>query len=513
MPEFVVKTNQGEFVINSNREPKPDDIAELIASGTLKATEQQPEQASPSFVDTLASYGRTAIDVLRDYTGLDMQPMNIKAREIPAPELAPPGMQAGIEVLGTRGVPSTIAESIGRSVGGPIVGPLVGAAGAMLGEGAEQLLHGEPFSPKKIGVAGALSIAPDVVGGVAQRMLQSTPGGSVLRREAGAQLAEALPKKAFEPASKQSIDAAFDAVRASGVKIDTTLVKDAAENLATPRLDYVREQLGRIDRRNGNGTLLALFDGMTATKKGSPRILGADVGELQNLRSELRKAAEDVASPEARDVLNTIREAVDTAIDSGLTRGKQHAGAVPLILRQARQDYARFRASEDLALLVEKTITTTPDGKFLQLNPKQLLDQLRRPATGGLAYDVQRSIERTPGAKDRLEQALEEVGSQFFTIETQSDTQGLRRNPIIAGVSQALSDLLLHPLGQKFFKRFVVETGGTARADAVRFFSRAITRQGLNQSTRLGGERGGETPPLNLPPLTIDSESLERLNR
>jgi hypothetical protein len=284
---------------------------------------------------------------------------------------------------------------------------------------------------------------------------RSTPGGQVLRREEAAVIAQSMPTDIFQPVAKAAVKQKFDLIKASGVQVETKTLQDFFNSIGKGKTEALLADMDHLDLINRTGGKYTdLVENILTTPKGTP--VTGDISLLQDLRSEVRKLAESVDSAESKDLLHRFRYRIDEAIDNGAIVGPQTAH-IPALLHEARREYAQLRASEDLAMLIKGHATTTPNLQVAQISPRPLNDELRRNRTS-LAQMVNTSLDKTPGARERLQTALDAMGAQFSTIEMpMTDVAGLRRLPLIAGASQALSDILLSEPGRKLLQSAILK--------------------------------------------------------
>lgn len=171
MPKYEVKTSQGTFVVEADREPTEADVLAALRSQKAAAVPVKP-----------------AWNVNRFSVGASMAPT--------PPPIPPEGAAAvanGLANMGIRGAPPAIGQAIGAATGpfAPAMIPFLGALGGMGGEAAAQFREGRGMRGGAIfgaGVAGAIPAAPFARGGIS------------LVKEAGKQVAGNLAAKATETA-------------------------------------------------------------------------------------------------------------------------------------------------------------------------------------------------------------------------------------------------------------------------------------------------------------------------
>lgn len=412
-------------------------------------------------------------------------------------EVAGKESTAGKVITGVTGAvtsPSSIGEVVGTTlVPGPLK-PFVGAGGAAIGEGYRQWQAGEPFDISKMGKEAAWSLVPEVAESTARAtgraMLRNVPGGQRLRFEEAARQARELPEKVFTPKPAAQISQAFDRVRATGMQIDMRDLGAHITTLSPGKQADVLNLLTTLDRQNMTGGRYAkLYQDLKAGKGTT-----SDIGTLQDLRSLLRQEAERLKDvPEARYVVRNLQGAVDDTIDTGVALGipGAQAQATRDLLQTARKDYAHLRASEDLGQFVENNITSSPDLSSASLNLRSVFDTLRK-GNSEISRSVNRALDLTPGARARFDDEITDIARQFHTIELPlTDVAGFRRNAVVAGVSQAISTLMLTERGREMFRGAVLTGRGQVSPNTLAMMANALRREAMPGVTR--GPAASET--------------------
>ena len=141
-----------------------------------------------------------------------------------------------------------------------------------------------------------------------------------------------------------------------------------------------------------------------------------ELGELQSLRSELRIRREELEVVPAKQLLKDLQDDIDELIDTTLANAGAKVGLSGDHARQARKLWARFRAAEDTGFMIEQAITSTPDLKMQTFNLRQFFDTLRKNNTK-LAKGVNRSLDLTPGAREKFLREVDELSKLMNTIE------------------------------------------------------------------------------------------------
>ncbi|HET9663680.1 MAG TPA: hypothetical protein VFP00_05570 [Burkholderiales bacterium] len=404
--------------------------------------------------------------------GLRAPATGLAARVLPrslVPRQEDLGPLAGGPSLTEGGLPA-VGEIAGSLVPGPAK-PLTAAAGAVAGLTAEKLIReGRLQTLHEAGTEAGLTLLPEAVesGGraVGRAMLRNLPGGKLLRFEEAARQARQLPEYVFEPPERQAVGRVFETVRQSGLKVDVGNMRGYITALPTEKYDELLSEVKRIDRQLKTGGRYTQLVEALHSPQGAT-LAGYDIGDLQTLRSELRKRADQLAPVEAKQLLKDAQDAVDETIDQGIARGRVPRGQTPEILADARRQYARLRASEDMSTMIERSITSTPDLGMQGFTLRKFADALRT-GRSEISQSVKRALDKTPGAAERLENALAFIAKNFTTIEFPlTDVSGFRRNFLVAGFGQMLSTIMLTDTGRSLFTQAVMQGRGRMSPNTV----------------------------------------------
>ena len=202
----------------------------------------------------------------------------------------------------------------------------------------------------------------------------------------------------------------------------------------------------------------------------------------------LRKRAEELDPLEARQLLKDVQYDIDEAIDAGL-----EASGMGDLARQARRDYARLKASEEMSDLVERKITSSPDITDVQLNLRSLHDDLRRN-TSRQAQQLNRSLNLTPGAREALQREMDELSKLFRRIELPlADVGRGRRFWIVGMLGGWLSDIMLTTVGRDLFHQAVVQGRGRLSVNALSTILNASRRELAETESLVQGEMSSRT--------------------
>lgn len=421
------------------------------------------------------------------------------------PELAGPAVQ---QMTDPQQIPQTAAgvgELVGQQVGSAVMpgaGTAVGGTlGAVAGLTAGTLAsEGRLPSWKEVGKEAVWSALPEVgesaLRGVARVVGRGTQGGRLIRLDEAARRARALPG-VFQSQTRQQVGQAFDAVRASGVQLDVGPIRQEVQALRPGKYADLLAEVQRIDRQHRTGRRYQQIV-ERLRQGGGVQVAGLPVGDLQDLRSHLRARAEGLTSFEARQLVEDFQGAVDDAIDQGIARGRAPTGMTVADLQEARRQWARVRAHDDLSTLVERTVTTTPDLTMSSLNLRQLADALRRNESP-LARRINRSMDHTPGARAAFQREIDDLSTLFQTVELpMADVFGLWRAPGFAGFRQLISGALASQHGRQIFRDAIIEGRGRLSVNALAAAVNAARRESGLELPEIPGleeaERGGATP-------------------
>jgi hypothetical protein len=368
-----------------------------------------------------------------------------------------------------------------------------GATAATGAEVARKSMTGEAITPG--GVVNDALLNTAVQGGVeggtelARTILQHTQGGRMLRSMGARQEMEGLGQDTFAPPPRQMIDDQFNLVRASGKQISPSALQPHLLQLDDKELNILLREIDNIgagpNYSSGLGRRIGkeLHAMMTPGLKAS----GFDIGELQQLRSQLRIRADHIKDSATKDLLENFKDAVDTAIDSGQTVGGQGAGPIPQLLRDARQNYAKLRSAEDLDALVEKFSPKLPKGQQETFNLAGFRTAIERGETR-LAQSVQRSLDATPGARDQVMGFLDTLAQHYDNIPIDMGGGG-----VIGIARRALAGAMLSPRGQQMLMGFLTQGGGRVTADQLAILGTLVDHEALvSGQVRSSQEAGGK---------------------
>jgi hypothetical protein len=353
---------------------------------------------------------------------------------VPLPPGVPTVEQETLEEGITK--PSTMIPLLLPGTGIKAVTPLLKQAGPLLTRGARVVAEGlsqtagwtagrtaetgEVPSLREIGneaemnlVTGGLVEIPAAYRAAKNAVLRSTPGAQTLLNQRAVQEAEGLGTRVFNAEDKAVVGKAFDAVVASGEKLDVTPVRTLWQRLTPAEQRIAGNELTKIS---------STFADALKTKK-----LGDwDIGELQHLRSELRAASLTKRTPETIDLLQSLRASVDDAIHAGMAKGSLPAAE----LIAAQKAYRKVMQAENLQNVVTRHTKDSPNLKWQELNLAALNKELR----GGGRKKVQELVKGMDTTeKQRLMQELDSLKRHYPFVQIP------RQGATMAGTSAALA--------------------------------------------------------------------------
>lgn len=414
----------------------------------------------------------------------------VAARE---PFPAPPLMPEAIDAAQQPGVLTAAGEAAGSLV--PGVRPLTAAAGAAAGMTAERVLRGEQLpSLQELGMEAGLSLAPEVIEStgraVMRTLIRGTEGAKQIRFSEAAKRARKRLPAVFHAPSRQVVNAQFEALRKAGLPVEVATFGGRLRDLTEGKYTDLLGEIRRIDRNLKTGGRYT--EAFQAARGGDPLTL--DVGDMQTLRSELRKRAEDVGPFEARQLLRDTQSDIDEAIDIGLSSAEARAqGIDPRLARDARRNYALHRSSEEMADFVEQKIMDTPDLTDVQLNLRSLWTDLRRN-TSRRAKQLNRSLDAS-GSRQAFLDEIDGLRKLYSRIELPlADVSRGRRAWVIAQLGGWLSDIMLTTTGREMFERAVIQGRGRISPNTLAVIANAALRESPMRQQMVSPETVPPTP-------------------
>jgi hypothetical protein len=327
------------------------------------------------------------------------------------------------------------------------------------------------------------SAGEEAVRGTARTILRSGRGGQMVLRDQAAREAQGLGQRVFQAPERTRVSAVFDEIGQSGVKLDIAPVQTMWNGLSTVERQRALQEVRRI-----SSPLAQALERSGTT--GAASLKGWDIGALQRLRSELMKRRQVVTTPETRDLLWDMRNAVDDAIDQGLSVGRVPAGFSPARLQQAQADWRRIRNADDLQAMVTKHTNYNPNTKFSDLNLAALNKELQ-----GTTKRAQRVLGQMGEAEQAtLKRELDALAKRYpfvkipslASLVTQTGSLGtagwmlLTGQPgaaVAAAIPASLSLMLGSPRAMNLFRDSIVRSGGKLSANNVALILDAARRE------------------------------------
>jgi hypothetical protein len=316
----------------------------------------------------------------------------------------------------------------------------------------------------------------------------------MLLRDQAAREAEEMGKRVLRAPERQALSDTFNEIAATGVKLDTSPVTQFYGALTTPQRQALAKEVRGI-----NSTLADAME-----KQGQPGALNLrawNIGDLQDLRSNLIKRRSAVRTPETQDLLNDLRSRVDEAIDAGITVGKVPPGFDPQTLTQAQEGWRLMRNAEDLQSLVTKHTSYNPNAKLSDLNLASLTKELQ--GTTPKAQRVLRGMgdaeratltaeladlsKRYPFVKIPSLASLMTQGGSLSTAGWMALT-GNHGTAVVAAIPAAMSIALQSPQAMKLFRESIINGRGELSHNMVAMIINAARRE---MGLELGGEGQG----------------------
>jgi hypothetical protein len=416
------------------------------------------------------------------------------------PQIAAPPQEAPVEEGITK--PSTMLPLVTTPLtlgGGAVARPVIeGVTQTVTELGGRWWETGKLPTPGEALETFAWNLLPaageEVVRAGGRAVLRSGRGGQMLLRDQAAREAEEMGKRVMRAPEREALSKTFNEIAATGVKLDIDPVTQFYGALTTPQRQALAKEVRGI-----NSTLADALE-----KQGQPGALSLrawNIGDLQDLRSNLIKRRAAVQTPETKDLLNDLRSRVDDAIDAGITVGKVPPGFDPQTLKQAQEGWRRMRNAEDLQSLVTKHTSFNPNTTLSDLNLASLTKELQ--GTTGKAQRVLRGMGDAEHAALTAELADLSKRYPFVKIPSLASlmTQGgslgtagwmvLTGNPgtaVVAAIPAALSIALQSPQAMKLFRESIINGRGELSHNTVAMIINAARRE---MGVELGGEGEG----------------------
>lgn len=246
-----------------------------------------------------------------------------------------------------------------------------------------------------------------------RQVARSGRGGQTILSDEAAQRSKGLGARVFASEEEPVLQAMFNRVRASNVKLDIGNVHTYMSTLTPEEQRLLLREVGKIN------VPFTQALGASGTP-GAPTVRGWDIGELQDLRSELIKASERTRTPQVQDMLTTLREEVDDAIGNATAVGSVPASGMPELLKEAQAGWRRLRAGDELQAIVTKHTGFSPNRAYQDLNLASLSKELEGTTRAGRFLDRQLgSAER-----DRLKAELDDLSQLYPSVRISGQVGG-----------------------------------------------------------------------------------------
>lgn len=366
--------------------------------------------------------------------------------------------------------------------------PAVEGVSQTLGEvGGQYMETGKVPSLGAVGTSLLLNTLPsageEAVRGVLRTGASSSRGGQVIRADEAAQRARGMGERVFEPQAEPVLDAMFNRVRASGVKLDIGNVQTYLGNLTPDEQQLLLREVGKIN--------LPFSKAMGASgTSGAPSIRGWDIGELQDLRSELLQATQRTRTPQVQDMLTNLRAEVDDAIGHATAVGSVPDAGTSALLKEAQAGWRRLRSSQELETMVGRHIDSSPDLRYQDLKLNALAKEFDAPTRAGERMTRQMG----PEERERLRAELTELGELYPSVRIAGQVgSGITATSLVGATGAALmghpeaaaaallpgviSAVMMSPRAMGIFRQAIIHGRGEISPNAVALIASAARRE------------------------------------
>jgi hypothetical protein len=312
---------------------------------------------------------------------------------------------------------------------------------------------------------------------------RASRGGQIHLRHEAAQRAQGMGARAFASQPEPVIEAMFNRVRGSGVELDIRNVQNYVGALTPEEQRLLLREVGEINVPFASAL-------KASSTPGSLAIGGWNIGELQDLRSNLLKAEQTTRTPATADMLHKLRAEVDDAIASGRAVGHVPEAGMGALLQQAQREYRRLRAGEELQALVTKHTGDSPNLRYQDLNLAGLNKELRGTTRAG--RNMQREL--GPAEATRLATELDELAQLYPSVRISGQVGGsitagsvlaagglaASGNPLAAGATLLpgiISAVVSSPEAMRIFRQAVISGRGEISPNAVALIASAARRE------------------------------------
>lgn len=374
-------------------------------------------------------------------------------------------------------------EALGRLAGAPLGPPGVfigGALGAGAGELGRQMVAGEDLDFKKALIEAGFSAGTGAVfeglGMAGRKLLSRTKTGTQTGEKLAAEKIRKEAPQLLKPKPREQVSQMFDEVTKSGVKIapqgvDVSLLDDDQFRILVREIKQIP---AGPDFPSGFGGRMAKQ--LEAIRQGAPAG-DFEIGELQQLRSQLMKRAASRKEGAVQDVLSEAARIMDQGVEAGRVTGPATAEVIDQ-LKEARRQWRVIRQSDDLSNLA-RSVTRRSKGNRLTMHVGRLQEALEEPQRG-MAAKAAAVLRERPEAK----QALQQMVSRFETLNIEGGGLG---GGIIERAADTVLGFLAAPAARERFMRLVEGQRGTITFEQLTLLANQARREVESMGLGAGG--------------------------
>jgi hypothetical protein len=419
----------------------PESLPQMNADGSMPLPQPVPSMAQPTpdvvqqqppvvqdpeaqlvGPGMLSKIGTYAGDVARDAIG-SMMPGGVRQEHVQQvvqqaqnPELRRKGISdfgfpnAG-EIAGAAGMGAlggAVAGVPGMVIGG-IIGGALGAGGGLY---VGRTITGQPVSLQDVGIESLASILPEFLEAKAKAALifgaKRAPEAQKIVSDLIATRARSEAGQAiYAPANKETLDNLFSVVHASGTKANPAGLNDAVGSFTKEQWHALREEMKLWATTRNPRLGSEMGELLSHVKDGHKGIPEMNVSGLLDLRSQIAKSVKNWDATEGMDVpKRTLLQGIDRVIDETLD-SKSNA-----MLKEAKREWAKYRASDTLTSYVSRPPVATIDAKneFASFDLGALAQIIKSP-TPGVQSQIAKDLDAVPGAREAFTKWLGEMTS------------------------------------------------------------------------------------------------------
>lgn len=449
--------------------PPPEVSPPVPAGGTPQTSGTQ------SMYDKLVALGQSAMgglgqagQIASDMTGFGDAVQAAQSPEVLSDFVAPNigemgGTAAG--ALGGGAIGGAMAGPPGMAIGAFAGGLLGGAGGSAAGLYAGRKATGEPVGVEELILEAGASMVPEFlessVKGVTRWL---TKQGKDAKQIVGGLIAERAAIDApaiYDPPAKESVNKLFDLVHQAGDRIngdDLQLsLKGFPEEVWSRTMRKIK---GVTSKRQGVEGAEQVAETLNTIRKGGQGV-ELRLGAVQDLRSQLYKTLQpdrdgNLIGEDNLAKLDLV-EAIDDSIDTLLESGKGSAK----LLKQAREQWGRLKASETMSKLVTSSPVSKMDetGELVSFDLGKLRELVmdNRTVKDPMRKKIMKDLASIPGAKDELTKWLDRMQTIKGNIDV--STTGMQMQGLMA-VPAMLGNVLSSIQGRKAIEKMVTSTPG-----------------------------------------------------